>query len=747
MVKTAVREDNMEVIQGTVDAVVFANEDTGFAVFSLDAQGELVTVVGEVPGVAAGEEVILTGRFTSHPTYGHQFKAELCERTMPATAAAIRKYLSSGVIKGLGPRTAELVVATFGDETLEVLEKDPERLAQVRGISMKKALAICEQCRNLFGVRAVMLYLAKFQIDAAASISVWRQWGLLAVEVIEENPYRLCAEEIGIPFETADAVAASIGVEPGDKRRLRAGIGHVLEHNLLNGHTCLPRRRLLETAAGLLDSEREPLEDVLEEALEEGYFVSDTVEGTVYVYLPSLYEAETYVAGRIRLMLEQTLPEIKPCDREIDALERRLSIHYADRQRRAIAMALQSRVFILTGGPGTGKTTTLNALLELLEEAGEKVALAAPTGRAAKRMSEVTGREAKTIHRLLEVDYRDANDRHKFKRDERNPLRATTVILDEVSMVDTRLLHSLLKALRLSCRLIMVGDPDQLPSVGPGNILRDLIDSDAVPVVQLQEIFRQARQSRIVESAHQIVRGETPDLTVRDNDFFFLKQPSYEAAMQTVVDLCRTRLPKAYGYSPDWDIQVIAPSRIGALGTMELNRQLQQALNPPDLSRAEHRFGTVILRENDKVMQVRNNYDIPWKRDDLVSGTGVFNGDIGVIEMIDRPSQTILIRYEDRVAEYAFDMAGEIEHAWAVTVHKSQGSEFEAVIIPLMRYHQKLYYRNILYTGVTRAKKLLILLGRPETVSQMVANHRKVLRYTNLSRFVAQPLGGEKSDA
>jgi len=729
----------MLVLQGTVESVTFQSEETGFTVFLLNAEGELVTVVGELPGLTVGEEVILTGRYNSHPTHGQQFKAEIYERKLPATAAAIRRYLSSGVIKGLGPKTAAAIVDMFGDDTLEVIEKEPERLSQVRGVSQKKASEICEQYRHIFGVRSVMLYLSKFQIDAAAAIRVWKQWGLLATEVIAQNPYQLCCEAVEIPFEQADAIALQLGLDPADPRRLQAGVAHVLSHNLRNGHTCLPQDKLLATAMALLGCEDPALEDALQAGIEEGGFVSDTVHGQRYIYLPALYEAETYIAGRVHLMLANTCPEKKGYDTQINALEQRLGIHYADKQRSAISMALQNQVFILTGGPGTGKTTTLNAVLALLEESGEKVVLAAPTGRAAKRMSEVTGRDAKTIHRLLEVDFRNRGDRHRFKRDEKNPLRATAVILDEVSMVDTRLLHSLMKALRLSCRLILVGDPDQLPSVGPGNILRDLIASDTVPTVQLGEIFRQARQSRIVENAHQIVRGENPDLSARDSDFFFMRQSSYEVTANTVVDLVDRRLPAAYGFSPMWDIQVVAPSRIGALGTVELNRALQRALNPADPQRAELRLGNVVLREKDKVMQIKNNYDIPWKRDDGEAGAGVFNGDIGVIEMIDRPSQTILIRFDDRIVQYTFNMAAEIEHAYAITVHKSQGSEFEAVIMPLMSYHAKLYYRNLLYTGVTRAKKLLILLGQPETVQRMVANHRKVLRYTNLAYFVAEP--------
>jgi exodeoxyribonuclease V alpha subunit len=456
-------------------------------------------------------------------------------------------------------------------------------------------------------------------------------------------------------------------------------------------------------------------------------------------YLPALYEAETYVAGRLELMLKIACPEPKNYDAAIAALERRLDITYESSQRKAISMAMQNRVFILTGGPGTGKTTTLDGLLEVLEGEDEKVALAAPTGRAAKRMAEICGRSAKTIHRLLEVDWAgesSGGDTIKFKRNEKNLLRFDTIILDEASMVDIRLMQSLLRAMKMSCRLILVGDPDQLPSVGAGNLLRDLIASDTVPCIHLSEIFRQAKESHIVVSSHSIVRGDMPDLSVRDRDMFCLRGDTYESVAETALDLCANRLVKAYGYSPLWDIQVISPTRKGALGTMELNRRLQEKLNPPDPSRTQHKFGTIILREQDKVMQVKNNYDITWRHDDGRNGTGVFNGDIGVIEMIDRPSQTILIRYDDRLATYNFEMVDEIEHAYAITVHKSQGSEFEAVVMPLGAFHPTLHYRNLLYTAVTRAKKLLILLGRQDTVYRMVENDRKTLRYTNLAAFL-----------
>ena len=728
-------------LTGRVEEIAYSNAQTGYVVLELDTGTHLTTVVGELPGVAVGEEIAVTGRYTTHPTYGEQFRAQLCERHMPATSAAILKYLASGVIKGIGPALARRIVTAFGDDTLEVIEKDYRRLTQVRGVSERKAVDIHEQYRRIFGIRTAMAYLAGFGIDSSASIRIWKAWGSLLQEQLEANPYALMQEEIGLSFEQAEAVARRLEVPAADARRLRAGLSHVLAHNLTVGHTCLPRDKLLLTARTLLDAheDEEALEAELAAAELEGELITDSFDGRDFVYLPALYTAETYIAGRISLMLEQTPPHPPELTEEIEALEEQLNIRYDNLQKKAVGMALGCGAFILTGGPGTGKTTALNAIIALLERRGEKYALAAPTGRAAKRMSEVTGRQASTIHRLLEVDFRDAETgKHKFRRDEKSPLRADVVILDEASMVDTLLLHSLMKALRLSCRLVLLGDPDQLPSVGAGNVLRDLIASDIVPTVHLNRIFRQAEDSLIVRNAHSVVRGDLPELGARDSDFFFLGGRDYAAIAETVADLCAKRLPEAYGFSPIWDIQVIAPSRVGGIGTIELNKHLQARLNPPDSMRPQYKFGNITYREQDKVMQVRNNYDVTWKKDDGEQGAGVFNGDIGVIEMIDRPSGTMLIRFDDRVAQYNLDNADEIEHAYAVTVHKSQGSEFEAVIIPLMNFHQKLYYRNILYTAITRAKRLLVLLGTKDTVQLMVQNHRKVLRYTQLGAMLSR---------
>ncbi|MCL2858008.1 MAG: ATP-dependent RecD-like DNA helicase [Oscillospiraceae bacterium] len=733
----------MLTISGRVEHVVYANADTGYTVLEVDAAGDLISVVGELGEIAPGEEASFTGRYHSHPTYGEQFRAQLCERRMPATASAILKYLSSGVIKGIGTALARRIVSRFGDETLTIIEKQPELLREISGISPKKAASIAEQYQRVFGIRAAMLYLGQFGIEMAASVRIWKEWGALIKERMEENPFALMDEAIGLSFEQADTVATALGMQPEDPRRLRAGLTHVLEHNLRVGHTCLPRDKLLPTTAALLGAHdvMDTLSDALGQALYSGELVGEDFAGGQFVYLPKMQAAESFIAGRIAIMLAGGPAPPPELDDEIEELEARLGLSFHPLQKKAVGDALSCGVFILTGGPGTGKTTTLNALIALLEHRGAKVALAAPTGRAAKRMSELTGREASTIHRLLGVGFPDKKTGQTFKHNEKNPLQAGVVILDEASMVDTPLLYHLLKAIRLSCRLILVGDPDQLPCVGPGNILKDLIECGAVPCVHLTEIFRQAQDSLIVRGAHAIVAGETPELGQREGDFFFISRRNYETSAATLAELCEQRLPAAYGFSPMWDIQVIAPSRVGALGTVELNKLLQARLNPKDPGRAQLQLGQLTLRERDKVMQVQNNYDLPWTRDGGEEGLGVFNGDIGVIEGIEKGGE-VRIRYDDRLAYYSPADLGQLEHAYAITAHKSQGSEFEAVIIPLMSYHEKLYYRNILYTAVTRAKRLLVIIGREETVRQMVQNNRKVLRYTQLGELLRRETGG-----
>ena len=728
-------------LAGTVEDIVFHNEDTGFTVMQMSVEDELVTVVGETAGIAVGEEVAITGSWTTHPNYGSQLKAQLIERTLPSTANAILRYLSSGAIKGVGPAIAKKLVAAFGDDTMTVIEKEPERLTQVKGISESKARDIQQEYQRLYGIRSLMLYLSGCGIQAADAIKVWRKWGSPAIELIRQNPYCLCDDDIGLDFAEADRIAEEQGIAADSSCRVAAGMVYVLRHNSRSGHVCLPLEKLLALSGEFLSVEQTLVEDTLLNLREEGTLCLYQGESRRYVYLHDLYVAENYIAARLSLMLQLQSPAPPDLSKQVEQLEQRLGIQYDELQRRAVEQAVQSNVFILTGGPGTGKTTTLSGILELLRQQGKKVALAAPTGRAAKRMTELTGVEAKTIHRLLEVE--PDRDKLSFKRNEKNPLPADVVIVDEMSMVDTIILDKLLRGMKLQCKLILVGDSDQLPSVSAGNVLKDLIESDMLPMVHLNRVFRQAAQSLIVTNAHAIVAGELPQLQKKDSDFFFLRRSQPLEVQELVVDLCARRLPGSYGFSPFWDIQIIVPGKQGPVGTIELNRRMQEALNPPDRQKAQATFLGRTLREGDKVMQIRNNYDVVCQTDQGEETTGIFNGDIGLIEMLDLASKTLLVRFDDRVAAYSFDDADQLELAYAITVHKSQGSEFPIVIMPVSWFPPVLATRHLLYTAVTRAKKVVVLVGQDGRVNAMVDNNRIVQRYSGLRARLAAFLSPE----
>lgn len=723
-----------ERISGTVEGVICSKPESGFIVFDLDMNGELITVVGELGTVEAGEEVTLTGSFSSHPTYGNQFRADVCERRLPASVNAMKKYLAGGSFKGVGPAVAKRIVEAFGERTLDVIENEPKQLSKVKGISEKMALEISEEFKRAFGARKVMTSLQGIGLPAAIAVRAWKKWGVSATDYITENPYLLCEPEVGLEFSEADAIFTKHG-ESDDPKRLKAGIKFVLSHNLENGHTCLPEESLISAALGLL-GETDKMQEALEELVQKGELDEYYRKDRRFIYLPEFFLAETTAAGRLKLMVQGDSEENSASlEQSIKLLEEELEIEYDDLQKKALKKAVNSHAFVLTGGPGTGKTTTLNALIRLLEERGDEVLLAAPTGRAAKRLSELTGHEAKTIHRLLEVDYSSDETHPVFRKNEKNPLKCDTLIIDEMSMVDTILFDSVLRALNFSARLIMVGDSDQLPSVGAGNVLHDLIKSDILPSVSLTTIFRQAAESMIVTNAHDIVNGEYPYLESKDNDFFFLPRQKETECAETVIQLCTKRIPKAYDFSPMWDIQVLCPGKRGEAGTWNLNIELQKSLNPPAKNKHEFRSNGHLFREGDKVMQVRNNYDMTWQKDDGELGRGVYNGDIGIIEKMDPSLRMMSIRFDDRVADYPYDNAVELDHAYAITVHKSQGSEFEAVIIPLMDIGSRLCYRNLLYTAVTRAKKLLIIVGNSRTIMAMVDNNKKTGRFTNL-RFM-----------
>ena len=729
------KEERLLELIGTAEQIVYRNDKNGYTVLEVASGGEMVTAVGILPMVSAGEELRLLGNWSNHPTFGVQFKAEACERKMPTSEKAILRYLSSGAIKGIGPATAGKLVDAFGEKTLEVMEKEPERLCSIKGITKEKAQKIAKEFQKIFGIREAMVSLAEYGITPEEAVRVWKLWGNAACDFIREDPYLLCEEAVGIPFERADAIAASLERPQDDRLRVRAGILHVLRHNMRNGHTCLPQDKLLPAVSGFLGVDDEHTFDAYASLIEDGSLICEQLAERTFVFLPKMNQSEILSASRLLMMLRFPPQAITGAQAQIERIEREQGIRYADLQKKAIEDALKLGLLILTGGPGTGKTTTLNAIIRILSEAGEKVFLAAPTGRAAQRLSEVTGREAKTIHRLLEVEW-DPNDKPVFSKNEHNLLECDALIVDELSMVDTNLFEGLLKALPLGCRLVLVGDSDQLPSVGAGNVLSDLIQSGLMPVVQLTEIFRQSMQSLIVTNAHRIVRGELPDLHQKNSDFFFLHVDNPSSISATIVDLCIRRLPRSYGYSPLYDIQVLCPGRKGELGSIELNRQLQQALNPPERPKKELTIGSMVLREGDKVMQIKNNYDIPWSKQDGTTGEGVFNGDVGILAEINRPLSSLTVVYEDKTAVYDLENAGDLELAYAITVHKSQGSEFPAVVMPMYPGPKQLYYRNLLYTAVTRAKSLLVMVGLEQTVQIMVENNKKTKRFSGLRHFL-----------
>ena len=597
-------ENELIHIEGTVETVLFCNEQNGYIVLDLDTGGDYVTVVGELGTIEEGEELRLTGKYVTHPKFGAQFRAEACERKLPATETAILKYLSSGVIKGIGPTLAKRMVEEFGDKTLEVIENTPEDLIKVKGMSAKKADEISQEFRRIFGIRALMIFLAGYGVSPSVAVSAWKRWGQFAVEQIKANPYILCSQGIELEFSKAEEMAAKLEIPKDSPGRIRAGICYILTHNAFNGHTCLPEDRLKETAVKLLDVGEEVFDDNLSAACDDDELCVYDKDGRSFVFLQDFFRAEQYISTRLSVMNDCFKDTGTDYSKLIDIEEKTKIITYADKQREAISLALSKGFLILTGGPGTGKTTTLKAIISLYEQRGMKVMITAPTGRAAKRIADLTGYPAKTIHRLLEVMY-DKSGQLKFKHNEQDPVSCDVMIIDEMSMVDTLLFESLLRALKLSCRLIMVGDSDQLPSVGAGNILKDMIDSGRLTVVALNEIFRQAQQSCIITNAHKIVNGEEPDLSRKDSDFFFMQRLDAEGAAVTVTELCSRRLPDAYGYSPLDDIQVLCPSRKGILGSVEMNKMLQRVLNPPKKELSEVKGILFTFRDGDKVMQTK----------------------------------------------------------------------------------------------------------------------------------------------
>ena len=725
--------DEMQIIQGAVSAVVYQNYENGYSVLRLNVGGgQNVTVVGIIPLPTVGERLMVTGKWSSHPSYGRQFEAEFLERMLPQTAMEILSYLSSRVIKGIGPKMAGRIVEHFGAETLEIMERQPERLAEVAGISAERARSIGEEFRLQVGMRQLMEFFALHHLPAELAVRCYKLYGENTIELLYDDPYLLMDEGLDAPFGAVDRFAIELGVAGDDPRRVEAGILFELNYNLTGGHSFLPEQKLTAATAQLLSVEQETVGQGIGRLLEAQRLVRQRLAGITVIYLPQLYEAECYCTQRLLSFGASQFPEPPGLDRKIRKIAKQSQMEYSAQQEQAIREAATSGLLLITGGPGTGKTTILNGILELLGQMQLRCLLAAPTGRAAKRLTEVTGEEASTIHRLLEASIDPASGDMVFIRDEDNPLKADAVIVDEMSMVDVQLLYALLKAIPGNKRLILVGDPDQLPPVGPGFPFSDMLRSGVLPTVRLTEIFRQAQQSLIVMNAHRVNQGQLPDLKTVNSDFFFMRRGNEEGVSSLIRDLCTTRLPKNMGIPPE-QIQVLSPTRKGGVGTMSLNKMLQAALNPPAADKKERAFGEFIFREGDRVMQIRNNYDIVWKKTDgSAVGTGIFNGDVGTIRTIDPQAESLCIVFDDREAEYDFTQLNELEPAYAMTVHKSQGSEYRAVILTVWNGSPYLLSRSILYTAITRARDLLILVGREETVAVMTQNASKNRRYTGL---------------
>ena len=722
-------------LTGSIEHVIYANEDNGFAICDLGTEsGDLITITGTLPYVGEGDSVTVSGKWVHNPKYGRQFRVETCERQMPADANSMLRYLASGAIKGIGPKIAQRIVDEFGDETFDVIEHHPEWLANVSGISRKSAKSIGADFAEKAGIRSAMMFFRDF-FGAAATVRIYKRYGGNAVELAKKNPYRLCEEIEGIGFERADRMARDLGLATDSEDRICSGICYLLSSNAqANGHVCLPRDKTVQGAARLLGVDETAVNDALELLLAREKVHAERLGGIELLYDKKQYENEKYIATKL-LLLDRVCPAMETANigAFIDREQAETGVRYADLQRRAISDALENGVMLLTGGPGTGKTTVVRALLHIFSSMGLKIALTAPTGRAAKRLSESTSCEARTIHRLLEYGGEESGGRGRFMRDESNLLEENVLIVDEASMVDSLLMGALLRAVKPGSRLVLIGDADQLPSVGAGNVLRDLIDSGRFATVRLTEIFRQAQKSLIVTNAHAINRGELPRLDVKDNDFFFMPRSEDASITATVAQLCGVRLPRTYGAMATTGTQVIVPSRKGEAGTEHLNVVLQATLNPPSPEKREHRFREITYREGDRVMQVRNNYDMEWERDNGMTGAGIFNGDVGVIESIDPTDGNMRIRFEDRTVTYEFSLLEDLEPAYAVTVHKSQGCEYPIVILPLGNVPPMLRSRNLLYTAVTRAQCIVIVVGREDVLADMVRNNRQTMRYTGLS--------------
>lgn len=719
-------------INGIISSVIYLNDENGYAVVRMETDsGEMVTAVGCLPYIAPGEMISAEGSWVTHAQHGRQFKIEQSNRLLPTSADGIYEYLAGSTVKGIGPATAALIVDRFKEKSLDILEMHPEKLAEIKGISLTKAKDLSASFKKQAGVRRLTEFLCAYGIKPLVALKLYRAYGSAALETVHENPYIISASHIGASFAEADNLALELGIEGDSINRISAAVLFELQHNSGNGHCFIPRDKLIAATSQLISVPADLVSDAIDSLSENGGLVCDKVANLNVCYLTELYEAETYTAERLKSMVGLKTKSSANIERLITKLEILYDISYAPLQKQSIELALNNRILVITGGPGTGKTTILKGILSLYDELELETLLAAPTGRAAKRMSELTGREASTIHRLLGAKMAEDGETVVFSKHEGDPLNCDALVLDECSMVDITLMSSLLKALKPGCRLVLVGDADQLPPVGPGNVFSDIIRSQTVPTVRLTEIFRQKGDSRIVRNAHMINRGEHPDFEANTGDFFRLRRLNGGTAVETIVELCARRLPENMKI-PSASIQVLSPTRKGETGTVNLNKRLQAALNPPSESKKEKLFGEAVFRVGDRVIQTKNNYDTIWKTKGGVSGAGVYNGDIGTIAQIDLITETLTVDFEDKLATYSFEMLNELEHAWALTVHKSQGSEYRAVVLALSGDVQMLLTRGVLYTAVTRAKELLIMVGDDNIAHRMIDNNKQSRRYSAL---------------
>ena len=725
----------MITIDGCVESIIYENPENGYTVCDVASEGQLITMTGYMPDLSEGERIEAHGEWVTHAEYGEQFSVEYYERYTPSTEMEIEKYLASGILPGIGKATAKKIVELFGCDALDIIENDYQRLTKIKGMTPKKATEVHKKYIELIGMRETIMFFNGFNVSPSVAAKAYKLYGSQTVNIVKQNPYIIAECVDGVTFKTSDAIAQSLGFDKNSYERLSCGIKFIMRQSgYLNGHTFLPRSAIANLATGSLETEIGNVENAISDMIYKEELKLVNMGEYDAVYLTEFYNAEKRVASRLIEMSETVFEiDLPYVDRMIKDFEKENEIELADAQLEAVRCVFKNSAMVITGGPGTGKTTIIKAIIDLSENSGKKVMLCAPTGRAAKRMSEVCQMEAKTIHRLLEITPGENEVGNRFARNENNKLECDVLIVDEMSMVDILLMDSLLSAMPRGARIVMVGDADQLPSVGAGNVLRDIIESDALACIKLTEIFRQARESMIVVNAHRINHGEMPHLNDADNDFFLVTRDDINDIPETIAGLCSHRLLKAYGFNPFTQIQVLTPTRKSIIGVTSLNTVLQERLNPPSPDKAEHITGRCVFRVGDKVMQIKNNYYMEWEKlDGSEEGLGVFNGDVGYISEMNKAAQKLTVIFDDRAVQYDFLMLDELELAYAATVHKSQGSEFDAVIIPMCETHRLLMTKNLLYTAITRAKKLAVLVGNEDAIRTFVNNDNIRQRFSGL---------------